>query len=313
VIASRHLFPLAALLVCGVASAQGLSADQVLAQSLFDQGVELMDKQDYAAACPKLAESQRLDPAGGTLLNLGLCREKEGKIASAWIAYNDAYSQAIKDGRKDREDTARARIDALGDKISKITVDVPAEVAAVPGLQVKLDGTELRQPAWGSPSPIDKGDHELAATATGKIAWSQTVHVDADGVTLRVAVPPLTDAPKPPPTEAEPVKTSPQKTVAFVTGGVGVALLVLGTTTGILAIDRRKQSDSECPSNQCTQRGVDLNDQAKTLAWISDFGIGLGAAALVTGIILLATAPRSPSKTAWILPARGGAQARWEF
>src|SRR5262245_18728599 len=59
--------------------------DSAAAQALFDQGRKLMESERWAEACPKLEESQRLDPAGGTLLHLALCREHEGRIATAWV------------------------------------------------------------------------------------------------------------------------------------------------------------------------------------------------------------------------------------
>jgi len=57
-----------------------------------------MKQGDYAAACPKLEESQRLDPALGTLLNLADCREQEGNVATAWSLFRDAESLARRGG-----------------------------------------------------------------------------------------------------------------------------------------------------------------------------------------------------------------------
>ncbi len=294
-------------------------ADQTLAQSLFDQAVKLMEQGKFSEACPKLAESQRLDPGGGTLLNLGLCREKEGKLASAWEAYNEALSQAIKDGRKDREATARQRIGVIEGSLAKITVVVSPEAARTPGIDVRIDGTPLRQAAWGVLTPIDKGDHEIFATAPGKVEWKRTVHVSS-GMTVRAAVPPLADAPvasRPGGHAARPSSSS-RATMGWVVGGVGAAFVIAGGAMGGLAIDRRSQSNANCPNDQCTQKGVDLNEEAKTLAWLSDIGIGVGAAAVVTGVILVLTAPKKAAAVAAhvtpvVGPAGGGIALRAAF
>ena len=58
--------------------------DPAAAQALFDQGRDLMRQNKHAEACPKLAESNRLDPAIGTLFHLADCYEQSGRVASAW-------------------------------------------------------------------------------------------------------------------------------------------------------------------------------------------------------------------------------------
>ena len=284
------------------ADEQGPTAsDQALAQTLFDQAVLLMDLGKYGDACPKLAESQRLDPGGGTLLNLGLCREKEGKLASAWVAYNDSLSQAIKDHRTEREATARQRIGVIEGSLAKIVVEVSADARATPGLEVLLDGTPVRAASWGLVTPIDRGSHELAATAPGKTPWKTVVLVPTDGVSVRTEVPPLVDAPVagvPPRIDQPAAGLGVRVFAGWSSIALGGAFIVTGSILGGLAIDRRRQSDAECPSERCTQRGVDLNEHAKTFAWLANVGIGLGVVGLGAGMILLVTAPKNPGRAA---------------
>jgi hypothetical protein len=55
------------------AAGQTGASDKAAAEALFDQGVRLMKQNSFAEACPKLEESDRIDPAVGTLLYLGEC------------------------------------------------------------------------------------------------------------------------------------------------------------------------------------------------------------------------------------------------
>lgn len=278
--------------------AQGpTAADQTLAQTLFDEAVKLMDQGRFAEACPKLAESQRLDPGGGTLLNLGFCRQNEGKLASAWAAYNEALSQAIKDGRKDREATARVHVDELEGKVAKLAIDVSDAARKIDQIEIKLDGTQVRQAAWGVLSPIDRGTHGIVVSAPGKLEYKTSVEVKDDGSVQHVSIPGLKDAPvvvSPHPGSEKPSRS--QAIIGWVTGGVGLVVLGVGVGTGVLAIDARQKSNALCtfPNNTCDQTGFDWNERAKTYAWISDFTVGIGLAAMATGIILVATAPKAP-------------------
>lgn len=299
-IGSRAL-ALLLLLAPSIALADG-TADQSIAQTLFDEGVKLMEQGRYAEACPKLAESQRLDPGGGTLLNLGFCYEKEGKLASAWIVYNASLSQAIKDGRKDREDTSKARVTALEPTLAKLVINVPPNVAKLPGLEVALDGVKLNSAAWGVPSPIDVGNHVMTVSATDKRTWQQSVSVARDGQMVSVAVPSLSDAPHERHPDAVP-KPSSLRPVGIVIGAVGVAGLAVGGIGGVMAFVKRGESNKGCTPD-CTQPAVDANEQAKTWAWVSNIGFGVGVAALAVGTIFFIVGKPQPTKAA-LLPVIG--------
>jgi hypothetical protein len=151
--------------------------EQQLAQALFEEGRRLMDKKRYAEACPKLAESHRLDPAGGTVLNLAICHEKEGKLATAHVDYNEALALATRDARKDRQQIAREHIASIETVLPRITIAV-APASDVEGLEVRLDGFVMRRAAWGVATPVDPGNHVVEATAPSRVPWSTKLGIE---------------------------------------------------------------------------------------------------------------------------------------
>src|SRR5580700_8452469 len=152
---------LLAVALSALAPGRALAEDassQAAAQALFDQARQLMADGKYAEACPKLVESQRLDPGAGTLLNLGQCYEKNGQTASAWVTFKDAAAAAELKHRADWSQRARERAQALEPLLSRLTIDVPQEERGL-GIQVRRDGVEVGSAEWGAPIPIDPGDH----------------------------------------------------------------------------------------------------------------------------------------------------------
>src|SRR5262245_24888909 len=111
---------LAAASMGATATAMGQGGtDTVLAEDLFRQGRELMEGGNLAEACPKLAESYRLDRALGTLINLAYCHEKQGKSATAWAEFRQAAAEA-RALRDDRETFAQKHIAALEAQLPRV-------------------------------------------------------------------------------------------------------------------------------------------------------------------------------------------------
>jgi hypothetical protein len=64
------------------------------AEQRFREGQSLMMQHDYVQACPKLEESERLEPRTRTLLLLAECHEHTGKAAAANGEYQEALARA---------------------------------------------------------------------------------------------------------------------------------------------------------------------------------------------------------------------------
>lgn len=289
---------------------------EATATALFDDGRKLMTQHRYAEACPKLAQSERLAPSGGTLINLAECYEHTGQTASAWAAWKDAAARANAAGKASAEKSALSRAAAVEPTLSKLTIAVATD-SDVPGLQVRRDGVPVGHSDLGAALPVDPGTHVVEASAPKKKAWSGKVEVAAKHTDARVTVSLIDEveaAPLPPPASAQisaPVQASPappaetsagstQKTVAIVIGGVGVAGLAIGTVFGLQAKsknDEALQSQNCRTSKLCGPTGLSLTDDAKGAATASTIAFAVGGVAVATGVVLLLTAPHASRAT----------------
>lgn len=196
---------LALILACSsLAPSYALAQGTALAETLFREGRRLMDQKRYSEACPKLVESHRIDPATGTLLALALCHEAEGKTASAWTEYTDAAARARTEGNKDREDVARKKAALLEPKLSRLTIRVSSQAAAIRGLVITTDGVSQPKEAWGMAVPIDPGSHVVEANAPGHKAVRFEIKVAPERDSREASIPALeaTVAPAPATTPA---------------------------------------------------------------------------------------------------------------
>ena len=288
-----------------VARAEATLADKAAAQTLFDEGRKLMAAGKFAEACPKLAESQKLDPGVGTQFNLADCYERVGQTASAWTVFLEAASAAKSMGQTDREKVAKERAATLAPRLSKLTITSP-EAASLAGLEIKRDGTPVGRALWGTAIPVDPGSHAIEASAPGKKPWRSTVTVEGEKASVVVTVPALQDAPPEAQTSAAvsadvvaPTSGSGRRTLGLVVGGAGLVGLGIGTAFALKAKSNYDDSLPFCAAgdnNRCNQDGITRREDARSAGNIATLAVGAGAAALVAGTVLFLTAPSSSDK-----------------
>lgn len=319
----------AGLLSEHVVRAQPASKDAAMAETLFEDAKKRMAGGDYAGACPKLAESYRLDPGSGTLTALAVCHEQIGKTASAWAEFVEVVTEAQRVGRADRERFARQRARALERGLSRLTISVSPETAQLSDLRVRRDDVVVGPAAWGVAAPVDPGDHVVQATAPGKQTWSTHVSIGSSGDQKTIQVPELGDlaaassdspsstdssasgdstaapvsgiaadtkeAPAEPPAPTGDVGSS-QRIAGWVVGGAGIVSLGLGTYFGVDAISKSNDAKRRCSLSSCTDPGaIQENSTAKSDALFADITLGGGLVAVGVGVYLLLSAPSAPA------------------
>jgi hypothetical protein len=277
-----------------VHAAEPSAEDRALATELFREGRALLDAGNVPEACEKLAESHRLDPAGGTLLNLALCREKEGRTASAWALYRQARVVAERDRREDRIAFIDEHMRALEPRLSRLSVSASEE-----NVEITVDERPLRRPAWGTQMPVDPGEHAVEARAPNKKPWRRTITVEPDGALENVVVPTLDPKaieeppPPPPPLFVTPLpERAPDRTAAVVVGGAGLTAIAIGAVFGVRAIVKHDEASELCTTRPCSLSSVELNDSARTAADVSTAAIAVGVVALGVATYLWLSAPR---------------------
>lgn len=311
------------------AFAQGSAAT---AEHLFNEGLAAMKRNDYVAACDAFAGSNEAEESPGTQINLAVCHEKQGKLASAWSWYLKAAPLANRKGQKERAELARneaARLEPLLHKLV-IVVKTPVE-----GMTVTRDGVKVPSAVLGREDPVDPGEHVIEVTAPKKKPGKQRVTTGTGPGVDRVEIAPLEDAPvdvvvpppgggvvAPPPAQGGSDGTT-QRVIGIIAASAGI---LCGVPVGIFAAaaaseDKESTTNSQKASSARTEANglqgaakaqklaeadifqrsaVSKHDAAKSnQAGAIAFGV-VGGVLLIGGIVLILTAPSGKSSASLV-------------
>jgi hypothetical protein len=265
-------------------------------QQLFAEARELLARGDIGPACDKFAESQRQDPRVGTLLNLGDCEERRGRLLEAAAQWKAAIELAQK--TKDaRGKLAKERADKLDKRIPRLTAKQAQSAPEGTTARLVHPDNNVQSLEPGSELRLDPGRYRVVVSAPGRATKSEDLLlVDGDSIELSIEPgPEPTGEPEgamSQPDEPREEEWSPWRTAGIVLGAVGVASLGVGIGFGVVAISKNDESADHCDeANFCDDEGIALRESGLVAAHVSTGTIIGGAVLAGAGLTMFLLAP----------------------
>lgn len=265
------------VVVAVVVGAAPASAEPTAAE-LFVEGRRLLDT-DPAGACRKFEAALKLQPgAPSLLLNMGLCNEQQGRLATAFDYYRRTLNKVVEqpsDENREFEQAAKDRIAALGPKVARLAIKLPA---TQPDLAIQIDGRPIDRASL-SDTKVDAGHRTLRATAPGR--QPHTVELDVrDGERKTIVIPELAaiverTAPPPP-------RPAPRGHRGL---GIGLAIGGVALLGGSVGLAKFAQSHYEGQGEEEATQGEHVQ------RYIATPMFGLGLLGVAIGGYLIFTAP----------------------
>ena len=273
------------------------SADGSDAERLYNEGRALIDAGKPVEACAKFEQSLAKDPRQvGVLMNLGLCNERIGKIATALALYREAFDRATE------ANLAGVRAKASAE-IARLTPDVPVvtikhAIASLAGEKLVVDDKVI--PNDTQDLPLDPGRHAVVVTAPGHLPFETTVTVRL-GARDKLVVPAL-ETPKPGETVIVNNEPSARRPIGKIMTVAGAAVALVGV--GLAYYAKRDYdglfggSSAHCGvfpnvngEPTCDDVGQSRVDHDRRVANAGLITAAAGVALALTGAALWITAP----------------------
>lgn len=295
------------------------ASDVTQGESLFERAYDAYTKGNFHQAAPLFEQAAAYFPHCPTSTVLrAKSLEQIGRLGEAHEAYVSvnpkpaSTDEAPPCAEARRE--AQARIRALDKQVGWLRLEIAAPNAAqvwltlpnAPGPAANRERYVRKLPPLAQksaqPQPTQVWER-LAVTARAVVvalnaegAAAQTLTV-APGTTVAVTFAPApADA-----VQSESVQAPPNDGLAaphranaaygkpwMWVGGVGVAGVVVGTITGLVASSKTDDVKAECDSaaQLCTPKGISARDSAENFGWVSNISLGIGIAGVVAAGVL---------------------------
>lgn len=320
---------LCALLLLTSAATAGAVTDEERAgaRAAANAGAEAFGQQRWADAITYFEKAESLVHAPPHLLHIARAHEKLGHLVEAREAYMKVAREELaadvpKPFRQAQAD-ARTELEALEPRVPRVSVVVQGS-GDLP-VKVHMNGNPVPDGLVGVPRPLNPGNYEFQAFAEGARSNPSTLVLREGAKETVVLTLQLTNTPNPtpgptaavatqapadaPPPASDGGGTSGLRVASYVSLGVGVVGLGLGTVFALNASSKRSDADDicnqegefSCPEDrrdEVEQLDSDA-DSAQTMSIVSFIVGGVGVA---TGVTLFVLSSDKGSSSASITP-----------
>lgn len=271
-------------------ASEGWAQGSAAAEALFRSAQKAADQGDWVTACDRFEESNRLDPAPGTVLNIARCRERLGQWASAWENYRKA-GELLPTGDR-RERYAQSKAEELSPRVPRLTLLPPELSDPNEEYTVLVGETEYERASLGLPLPFDPGKLRIVVDAPGREPFEVQVTLE-EGMALEQRLElgsPLasdgdgsTSVDDAAPSErAESRPSTRPAIVAYALGGLGAVAAAGG---GIWAAVELPKAQDNCDDGRCNQVGADASARGRTAVLVTGIGAGVAVVGATLGTI----------------------------
>lgn len=185
---------------------------------------------------------------------------------------------------------ANKQLKELDKQIPQLKVEPPADFKG----KIWVDEEEVELASLSEPLRFDPGEHKIRAEAEGYKPFSESIVLeegDRKDLAILMTEAPEPIAPPPPkPAKEEKASGSTQRTLGWVSIGVGVIGAGVGTVFAIQARSTRSELDDSCRDDVCSEADRELYDKGKNQANIATAGFIVGGVGIGLGTVLLLTA-----------------------
>lgn len=258
--------------------------DVAAAKKSSKEGQQLEKKKSYEEAKAAYQKSLELDDTPDTRIRLAGVERELGNLVEAAEHLRAAIdAPGVSFAQKTKAQNALKKLEK---RIPTLTLDLPQGFSG----KVRVDDRELGASELSAPIALNPGSHEVRAESDGHKPFSESVTLaEKDKKNLSVLLtelPPAQPEPEPAPAP-EKKEGGGDNTFAYISLGVGVVGLAVGTYMGLKAKSTKSELDDSCRNDVCTDAEKDLYDRGKSQANIATAGFIVGGVGIGLGTVLL--------------------------